>query len=126
MLSIAIRYIAIYCNVFLFFQPQIMQFLYCHAKYCGTMLYKFFPSPLPSDLSGYHCLKAHRPDTHKHDMVLKTHTLTWICCRWLWLKFSDEGSDTPADTAVAWVRTPVPSMVSGRWEGLEEEVVVGT
>lgn len=60
-------------------------------------------------------------------MVLKTHTLTWICCRWFWeLKFSEEGSDTPADTAVAWVRTPVPSMVSGRWEGLEEEVVVGT
>lgn len=44
---------------------------------------------------------------------------------WLWeLKLAEEeGSDTPADTAVAWVRTPVPSMVSGR-EELEEEVVV--
>lgn len=53
--------------------------------------------------------------------------LTWICCRWLWeLKFSEEGSDTPAETAVAWVRTPVPSMVSGSWEALEDDVVVGT
>lgn len=61
-------------------------------------------------------------------MTLKTHTLTWICCRWLWeLKLAEEeGSDTPADTAVAWVSTPVPSMVSGRVE-LEEEVLeVGT
>lgn len=51
--------------------------------------------------------------------------LTCICCRWLWeLKLAEEeGSGTPADTAVAWVRTPVPSMVSGR-EVLEEEVVV--
>lgn len=23
-------------------------------------------------------------DTHSHDMLLKPHTLTWICCRWLW------------------------------------------
>lgn len=55
--------------------------------------------------------------------------LTCICCRWLWeLKFSvEEGSATPADTAVACVRTPVPSMVAGSWEALEEEEeVVGT
>lgn len=58
--------------------------------------------------------------------MTKAGTLTWICCRWLWeLKFSEEeGSDMPADTAVAWVRTPVPSMVSGSWEELDEEVVV--
>lgn len=36
----------------------------------------------------------------------------------------EDGSDTPAETAVAWVRTPVPSIVSGR--EVLEEVVVGT
>ncbi len=42
----------------------------------------------------------------------------WFC--WMY-----DGSCCPADTAVAWVRTPVPSIVSGS-DIVMEEVVVGT